>query len=424
VVIYIQDMKSYVEYASNKIKSISPVATNVASVDDSDPTNASRLKTNAVFIGFADEDSIKFDQSSRTVSLEGRDYTSLFVDVPYNDPKTIPVTAPLDYVIIKILLSRTATKDIRIFKDPSLGELPILSKFYSDFNPLSGQKSRRKNETYWDVIQDLARKAGVLIYIQLDLLIITKPNALYNRKKMKQFIWGKNLKDLEFKRNLGRTKDFNIGVRSLNTRKKEVYEAIIPQDGKPEWAAKTGIPLKKVTVKKLQPDKSVKEEDAKVIFFRLPNISDRDQLIEIGQGIFEEMNRQQIEGSLSTKDMLVAEGDARVDGAGVPFDVTKIRNATPIDLRIFEDDLDAIKELNKNQQGNISREATVAARQKYLEDRHYEPKVAAAFAQTMGKFDTPFYTRSVDFKFDMSNGFEMKLDFINFVELPQSLISR
>jgi hypothetical protein len=67
---------------------------------------------------------------------------------------------------------------------------------------------RAKKDKYWEVIQDLVGKAALVAYIELDELIIAKPRALYEGTNAKQFIYGKNLKSLEFKRKLGRVKGF------------------------------------------------------------------------------------------------------------------------------------------------------------------------------------------------------------------------
>lgn len=387
--------------------------------------------SNAIFLGFADKNSITFDDNNQTVKMEGRDYTSLYIDATYDNASPISMDTPLENVIAKLSNQLRATRDIRI--KLNVDDIPTLSEFYPDFNPMGLTRSKKKQESYWDVIQELARKAGLIIYVELDQLVISKPNVVYDRKKMKQFIWGKNIATLDFERKLGRVRNFNIVVRSMNIEKKEVLEAKIPLDATREWSISTGIPKKVVTIEKLGPDgKKLPPEDAKYLAFRLANISSKDHLIEVGQSIYEELGRQQIEGSFESMEMCVREGDSRdfKNNPGVEFDVTKIRNATPIDLRIFErDQIDSqvatelgisIEQLAKNDTAHrgVARDLRV----KYLKQRCYPEKIAQALAETMGKFDTPFYTRAVQFDFDSETGFKMKLDFINFIELSQRLI--
>lgn len=395
------------------------------------PTDTTfRPGSNAVFLGFADKNAITFDDTSRVVRLEGRDYTSLYIDSTYDNKKPIALDTPLENVIADLSLQLKATSKIQFVT--VIDDVPTLAEFYPDFNPLATTRSKKKQESYWDVIQELVRKAGLICYVELDRLILSKPNAIYDKKKLKQFIWGKNLSSLDFERKLGRLRDFNIAVRSMNIEKKEVIEAKIPEEASKEWAISTGIPAKRIKIEKLTPEGEKSDEDAKFLTFRIPDIAKKEHLIEVAQSIYEELGRQQIEGKFETKEMCVREGASRdlKNNPGVEFDVTKIRNATPIDLRIFErDQIDSqvASELGVSveslaQDTVISRDIKKSLRTKYLVQKCYPENVAEALADTMGKFDTPFYTKAVQFDFDIETGFKMKLDFINFIELSQSLI--
>ena len=384
---------------------------------------------NAIFIGFADKNMIKFDDNNRTVTLEGRDYTALYIDSTYDNKEPINLTTPLENVIASLSGQLAGTKNIQVIA--KVDNIPTLSQFYPDFNPLATTRSKKKQESYWDVIQELARKAGLIIYVELDRLIISKPNAIYDRKKMKQFVWGKNLSTLEFERKLGRVRDFNIYVRSMNIEKKEVIEAKIPEEASREWAVSRGIPAKRVTIEKLAPDGKKNTQDAKFLSFRIPDIASKEHLVDVGQSIYEELGRQQIEGSFESFSMCTMEGDSRDFSSkpGVEFDVTQIKNATPIDLRVLErEQIDnqvalelGVPAQNLVKEDLISRDVKSSLRAKYLIQNGYSSQVAEALADVIGRFDTPFYTKAVQFDFDIESGFKMKLDFINFIELPQSL---
>lgn len=372
---------------------------------------------NVVFMGFADEESIEFDDSRRVIRLEGRDFTSLLIDAPYENKEPIPLTTPLNLVFQQLLAGLKSTQNILVETRGVTNFIPIAA-FAPDYNPLAGQRNKKKNESYWDVIQDLARLAGLIVFIERDRLVVTKPNALYDRAKLKQFVWGKNLSKLSFKRKLGRVKNFNVLVRSMDIEKKRVIEAKIPEDAEAAWAVGRSIPKTRVQIETLLPNGSTDKKDAPFLSFRIPDVTEKSQLVDIGQSIFEELGRQQIEGKIETKDMCVREGEVGFNdlgtfrrSAGVEFDVLKIKNATPIAIHIHQDDLEG-----------ISRITSVADRVKYLVARKYDPQVAFAFAATMGKFEVNFYTKAVEFSFNQENGFAMKLDFINFIELPQSLL--
>jgi hypothetical protein len=404
VTMFIQDQKTTVDAGGN-FKQIEPKATTFG------------LASNAVFVGFADKDAIGFDEDKRTITLEGRDYTSLLIDAPLDKKDPISLHLPLNVAIQQLLAGLEATKQIKVILR-GITSIPAIGILDPSYNPLGGKKNKKKNATYWDVIQDLAATSGIIAFIELDKLVLTKPNALYDRTKLKQFVWGKNLSSLNFERKLGRVKDFNVAVRSLDARGKKVVTAKIPEEATQGWSVKTGIPLERVQTEKISPDGKPVKKDANFLAFRLPNIPNKAHLISVGEKIYEEIGRQQIEGGLETKDMCVTEGDVRSSALpgginkGIEFDVTKIRNGTPIEIHIDQDDIAAIKR-------TASRDEKV----NYLIQRCYEPAIAQLFAETLGKFDTPFYTKAVEFTLDETDGFKMSLDFINFIEIPQSLVS-
>jgi hypothetical protein len=367
---------------------------------------------NAVFLGFVDTDELRFDENSRSVSMEGRDFTGLFIDSPYRDPEPLSINQPLDIILQSLVRGLKATAKMSV-ELRGLTSLPNLGALATDYSPLTGYRNKKKNETYWDVIQDLADLAGVIIFVELDRLIVTKPNALYDRKKSKQFVWGKNLSTLEFQRKLGRLRYFNVHVKSLNPANKynAIIEARIPLQATQEWSTRTGVPLKEVQIEKVSANKQSNEiikEPAPYFTFRLANISDQAHLIQVGELIYEEIGRQQIEGRFTTKDMGTWEGESKPSAK--EFNLLKLRNGSPLDIKIYQDDLDA-----------ISREKSPAARVNYLQNRGYSRAVAQAFALTLGKFTTPFYTKAVEFTMNADTGFQMDVDFINFIELSENL---
>lgn len=370
-----------------------------ALVKNGSPIAIKPSDANAVFLGFADEESISFDDDHRTVKMECRDFTSILIDTKH-PAETLDTTTPLDMLIQSMLSDLPAAIKIKV--DNRTGSpLPTLSQFAPDFlSPQDTKRNPKVNESYWDVIQDLVNRAALIAYIELDTLVITKPRVLYNKKSAKQFIYGGNLKTLEFKRKLGRKKGFNIRCVSLNG--KGVEEAKIPLDATAQWTTEMGITNDEVKIPQVNSDGTEGDpKTAPYISFRFPNLV-KKQLIEVGQKIYEEVSRQQLEGSFTTKEMDV------VDKDGTCFDVTDIRNGTPIEVIISQGDLEGLNQIK-----------SVREREKFLISRCYEPAVAHALAQTLDKFSLTFYTKSVQFTVDQESGFHMRLDFINFIELDQ-----
>lgn len=391
VTIYIQDMKSLYDETGRKLN-IKPAKNNKLD--------------NVIFLGFADEESIILNDNDRTIKFSGRDFTSLYLDAPYIE-RPLPVDSTVDQIILALSQQLKSTESIQVVNRTG-GKLPILSQFSSSFSETGGKRNTRKNETYWDVIQDLARKAGLIAYIELDKLIITKPRALYAQSQAVQFIYGKNLENLQFKRKMGRQKDFNILVRSLDIKNKNVIEVKIPEEATDEWCAEYGIPKKRVQIEKITAKQEEQKEDAPFISFLVPDVNNVLQLTEIGQNIFEELSRQQLEGSLSTKDMIVGIGPT---SNPVEFDVTKLRTASPLLIEIIDD-----RELYK-----LRRFATVQERVTFLMEKGYARQVATVIAISLGRFNPVFYLKSIELQFDNNDGFTANIDFLNFIEVEKAL---
>jgi len=351
---------------------------------------------NVVFLGFVDVSKMNLDESARLVNLTGRDYTSLYIDAPWPG-EIVDLAGPVDKVIAKIIGRLKASGDITVENRTGSASLPVLASFYPDFGGLSGKRNARKKETYWDVIQDICAKAGLIAYIELDKLVITKPRTLYDPSQAVQLIYGKNVKTLEMTRHLGKQKGFNVVVRSIIGKKVETVE--IPKDSKRLPEGGDYIYLPKQATNGALVDKSQPEAVAPSLAFAVANVRDREHLIVIGEKIFEEMSRQQLEGRVTTNDMKAPVEDSTC------FNLLKMRNGTPINIRIDHEDLRKIQQTS-----------SVPERIAYLNSRGYNPAVSNVLAQTIGKVTTPFYTREVQFTLDEQSGFSVDIDFVNFIE--------
>lgn len=364
---------------------------------------------NKVFVGFADEASITFDEDTRSVSFEGRDFTGLLIDTKRINTDPIPLSKPLDEIIKDLLKEQKTTEAIEVVNRTG-SALPIVAKLASDLNPVTAVKNQKRKETYWEIIQGLLADIGLLGFIEIDKFIISKPQNIYEKKKLKQFLYGGNIKQLNFKRKLGRAKNFNVKVVSLNPLTKTVEKALIPKE-----ATTPGIAGPEITIPQLDKD-GKKIEPPKVadyVTFPVPNIVNKEQLIKIGESIFEEMSRQQIEGSFSTFEMEIPEETFDEDGIRVkttPVDFSSISNGTGI--RIYMKQVD-MKEIGTN--------STEKEKFAFLKKRGYSDDFAKAFANSVDKINTAFYVKSVRFEMDQENGFSMNVEFINFIDIDSAL---
>lgn len=362
-----------------------------------------RIRDNAIFMGFADEESISFDDTKRTVHLEGRDFTSLLIDTKYLDG-TIPMDQKLDVLLQKLLSELKQTAHLKLDNRTGDTDLPIIGSFFDDKHQLSGRKNVDREENYWEVIQDLVARAGLIAYIELDQLVLTKPQTLFKPDQAKIFVYGKNVKNLKFKRKIGRRKQFNVIVRSLSPEGKAVVEAKIPKEATAEWSKNTGIANLEVVMPQLDQNGNPLPKDqlkpAPYMSFRLPDVHSKDQLIKYGQEVYEEISRQQIEGSFETKEMETTDFSKKC------FNLLQLRNGSPIELTIDQGDLHG-----------ISTKVSVEQRINYLVSRGYDQTIARVFAENMDRFVPIFYTKAVKFSLSNEDGFKASIDFINFIDL-------
>jgi hypothetical protein len=389
VTVYMQDMKALLKV-------------------DGTPNTIVPSDANAVFAGFVDDESISFDDTRRTVHFEGRDFTALLIDQKYKENVPISMNRTLDVIINAFLQTFPATKKIKLINKTG-GTLPTLAQFYPDFgSALAGNRNPGSHESYWEIIQDLAQRAGLICFMHLDQLILTTPRNLYNPNADVKFIYGQNVKSLTFKRKLGRLKNFNVLVRSRSG--KNVVTAKIPEEATPTWCQSFGIDRLPAQVPVLKPDGSIDTSQTHIapyIAFPIPNIANKDRLILIGQSVYEDYSRQQLEGTFETLEMLAHTGIDKQDPNYTEISLAnQLDIGQPLAIEIATDDLDA-----------ISRIKDVAARVNYLIRRNYDSDVAFVFAKTLGKFSPRFYTKAFSLSVNQDSGFKLRVEFINIIEL-------
>ena len=373
---------------------------------------------NTVFQGFADTENISMDETDRTVRIEGRDFTALLIDRQYFGGP-IAHTKPIDKVLEELLAQlpelafNPSNPDARqglILDNRTGAALPTLSQLYGGKQPEQEKKNQKRKQSYWDVIQKIISLSGLIAYIELDRLVITKPRNLYNLEgKEKLFIFGKNVTNLDFKRKIGRQKGFNVRVLSVNIEDKALIDVKIPEDATQDFVQRLGIKKERIKLPTVKADgtKAENQESKPAPFFtfRIADLKDRDQAVAMGEEIFEEISRQELEGSLTTNEMTLCETDGKTI-----FDATKFRNGTPITIEIDQGDM-----------RDLDMTASKAQIKKFLIKRCYEPAVAEALAASLKKINTPFYTRSVELVVDQEQGFALEVDFINYIDLDQKV---
>jgi hypothetical protein len=185
---------------------------------------------NLLVAGLADEGEI----GGETVHFSGRDYTALMLDKAWPASKAVPAGRPVDQVVQDLVdeasqakvTGRILTVDYRASTPKSTegddakagisrkSQISKRSKGRSRAKPNAGEASTKTNKkglpqkggSYWDVIQKLCLRHGLICYVHGTKVVIDDPRGLTVRtaENAPHLVWGRNLKDIKASRKFSR----------------------------------------------------------------------------------------------------------------------------------------------------------------------------------------------------------------------------
>ena len=108
--------------------------------------------------------------------MGGRDYTCLFLDAPWDKPAGIDVNKPIDEVIEQIIGYLPSAQNIKL--DVRTKKLANLGQIRHSFLKKDRGKAKQTNRNVLlqDIIQLIAKEAALLVYMELDKLVIANPS--------------------------------------------------------------------------------------------------------------------------------------------------------------------------------------------------------------------------------------------------------
>ena len=418
VVVYLDDVKA--PGASPTYKKIVP-----------------RNPDNVAFVGFVDTQSINFDESSLDVEMEARDYTAFFLDESMLSDDSINIgkkivdkknlrikrSAPIFgkrmslLKVLQILVAeRAATKTgisvvLRLTKDKNYNyekdEDKVIPKVDVDYSLLE----KSVDGSYWGFMTKVCNRYGLICFMEKTKLIVTKPQNLFEDREVVQFVYGINIQSLNFERRLGRKRGFNLVIRSANFSSKKNTDIFVELPKEPGTSARFkkifGSQENKIPEVDAMGNR-IEDKPAEKIYFSVPAVS-KKKLIAMGEKTYEEMSRQEIAGSLTTKDMefflRTFVSTETLGSKGREIDFKFFRVGTPIEIIFNHENLIEIRSLSSPEK-----------KENYLLKRGFPPEIAKVFADTMDKVSFRFYTTGINMTLN-DQGFKMSLDFINFIEL-------
>jgi hypothetical protein len=353
--------------------------------------NPLEMRPFAVFAGVLDEPTSKFDDDHRRFTLRCRDYTAYFLDAEM-EPGELSFKREgrkLSFVeLLRDLLDqRETTRALAIEDRDGIGA----KIFPADYKVREGEGKKgarrtREGETIWDVVQQVALEAGVIVYVELDRVVVREPATIYgdeiDTERLITWTLGRDVMKLEQSRRLGRQHGINVLVTSYDPDAKKTLRALAPKDAGQEEK-------KEIAVSGLgDMGRAVRSSArAHVRPFVVSGIREQSQLQRIADQLHEQLRHHALEGTLDT--------DAMADG-----------NGRPVQAFAYGDPF--VIELSDSAQG-FGFEPT----EKQIRDlvaKGYPEKDAKSLALSLDRLRVPYYLHRATYTFSSENGFDLSLE--------------
>ena len=401
------------------------------------PGQEIRQGSSTRFVGYVDDWSTSAGPDGDMVEVTARDLTAPLIDERLPSGLRLDLQKPLADAVQELIDNFAATRGLQvIFGNPADGGAdrgnrgPIIA----DAVP-KPRKARRGRQTrrvrsgdaamsVWDHIVDTVVAGGYLPVIRGMQLYIIEPRTFYERRAgAKRLVYGHNLVDLQFARKLGGSKVPTIEVRCPD-----------PEIGKTRWARApvkpgqiaSGVfgeqdPPKARRANKVSPGGTTQEEIKTIL---VSGISDGSTLERVARSLYEQIGRQEIEGSFATYDITAF-------GSDDEGDLLDLQAGDPVELLIAPlNSASSGDSTNTTPGGSVNSYQEIASfsigrRQLFLERLGYPPATASrlALAQEQTALNTTFRVQDVIIDWSQADGVRIEGDFVNFIvirEIPDA----
>ena len=200
-----------------------------------DPKTAKLEGLEPSIVGLFDEASLSMDESGRAVTIDGTDYTSLFIAKPWNSKTSgkkgrVPSGKSLDRVLQDLMNQVESASVMTLDVRPAKTVLPTVGSAEARAN----KKGLPGRGSYWDVMVDLALRYGFVLYIEGLRVVLVELASFVQEKRetVRKMVWGRNLTSLRMSRRIGKEQVPVIEVRSYDDKKRKVVKARFPTSKK------------------------------------------------------------------------------------------------------------------------------------------------------------------------------------------------
>lgn len=379
-----------------------------------------RPRTNLRFSGWVDEWEVAWSDGQPIVRLQCRDNSSILLDTEAPAMLAVDPKIPLDKAFAKYLTVFPQFGGISVQYLPKGIEAPTYIKasqkvaFKVPFGPPGATGGKA---TVLDYLSDIAAHLGLVVRFDAvtATLIIQQPRTIYGNKFPKRegdpfsgrvvgarsrtlpfrlFVWGRNVKEYNFKRKFTVAGPTTIEVRSYSTTLKRYLVA--------------RYPIKKERLERGLPGALLPDEKIQQFFY--PGIKDEPTLRAIAQGIYEQLGRNELDVFIRTMDL------GSFGGSALDPDLLDCQPGDTIQFEVTDDDSTAeTSTLNdiERQQTSASKAAT------FMANLGYGPEFSQAYgeARENALMQPYFRVKRMEFSWDIEKGVDIGVQAVNYIEV-------
>lgn len=406
---------------------------------------------NEVLYGVVDNIDVNSGEGGDYVHMSGRDLRGIFLDTPIVADllKNLDLTKPIDNVVSQILNYHPRGPQITVdVADPFLWPNSTIPSPYDKSGltrvnfDASGQKTVQSSSanantvSFWDLVIQYCVLCGAIPTFVSNHIVIVPSVNIYNVKMAEQLntrfqqtpfangeqrnvsppvvakpeswnyrrvVYGRDVAQLKFERKLGGLKPITVIVTSLDQSKKGAAKLITAQF--PPASANAARTTSQGT--------GGKTPQAEELRISVPGITSKDRLLQIAQALREQISRQEVGGSISTKNL------TSFGGLPSDSDLLRLQPSDPIELRVDASGLGtfppSISEYNSHEARSLQEEIN------FVTQRTGDPNLARVLVTTargvLLQTQRTFRVSNVKYTWDATSGIAIDFDFQNYVAI-------
>lgn len=325
-------------------------------------------------MGFADEPETELNEGSETVRLRGRDYTGVFLDTRWSGA-AVDVTAPLITVARRIVDTIPGMEKVTIETPQGAGPTDLV------IADILGKRkfAVKPDDDTWTVLSDLCAVAGLVPVFDLDTLAIRSASEVGRHRA--SFVYGEDVERLVYRRKYNEIRTMQVKVVCWDEQARLRREALWPRQ-----------PI--LTRTKISADGKTTYDYAPIVPFYVQGSYTPDALIAIARGIYDDLAREQVDGTLETREMT---------SAGT--DLWALANGDKLSVRLGKD-LGCFQTMS------------AAELRRHLRARGLDESAARRLNEASSRADdlaSSFYVKRARHSWDRESGYRLSVDFINYV---------